>query len=297
MHTFTRNRFFTVVRYAFLPGLMLCLLILPANAADVTAALQGTFPVVASPGDNVAEAFFIQVDVSGSVPPSPSNPSVIRVCTQDTLMPDGSITCDVQLTITLEPGNNYNKFKTDANGNTFPMLIPKRVIIHPDVECGQTYHVAETITSNPGSGVDLGDDDTRLDLPFSIQVECGTSGCTLTQGFWKNHDEAWPVAAVQLGNRNYSQAELLQILGEPIQGNGLISLACQLIAARLNQANGASTPASVTAALNSADLLIGDFVVPPVGEDWLDPESTGGLTAILDAYNNGETAGGPPHCQ
>src|SRR5688572_23676843 len=62
------------------------------------------------------------------------------------------------------------------------------------------------------------------------------SGCTLTQGYWKNHPEAWPVASLELGSVTYSKAQLLSIFRTPVSGNGLVSLAHQLIAAKLNVA-------------------------------------------------------------
>lgn len=284
------------VQGAILPGMILFMLDQPVRAAEVSATLQGSFPVVAAPGDTVHEAFWFQLDVSGAIPRNPNEDPVIIICIQGTLMPDGSMTCDAELVLELPAGHNYSREKTDANGNTFPMLIPKTVAIHPDVACGQTYQVEESLFTNSGSGVDFGDGATRMDLPFSIQVECSSGGCTYSQGFWKNHPEAWPTNALQLGDWVYYQDDLLRILNEPVRGNGLISLAYQLIAAKLNEANGASAPAAVGAAINSADLLIGDLLIPPVGDDWLDPAVTGGLTAILDAYNRGESAGGPPHC-
>jgi len=33
--------------------------------------------------------------------------------------------------------------------------------------------------------------------------------CTLTQGYWKNHPDAWPVTSLELGSRTYSKAEAL----------------------------------------------------------------------------------------
>src|SRR5688500_6235310 len=59
------------------------------------------------------------------------------------------------------------------------------------------------------------------------------SGCTYTQGWWKNHANQWD-GSVTLGNRSYSESELLQIWGQPVQGNGLVALAHQLAAAKLN---------------------------------------------------------------
>ena len=69
---------------------------------------------------------------------------------------------------------------------------------------------------------------------------CAQPGvCVFSQGFWKNHPEAWPVTELQLGNVTYNQQELLSILRQPVRGNGLVLLAHQLIAAKLNIANGA----------------------------------------------------------
>jgi len=118
--------------------------------------------------------------------------------------------------------------------------------------------------------------------------------CTYTQGYWKNHPEAWPVGSVTLGTVNYTQAQLLLIFGEPAAGNGLISLAHQLIAAKLNIAQGATPPAGVVAAIASADALIGGLVVPPIGAGYLAPSSTSALTGTLDNFNQGIT--GPGHC-
>src|SRR5688572_14205798 len=89
-------------------------------------------------------------------------------------------------------------------------------------------------------------------------------GCVYTQGFWKNHESAWAVDSLTLGNVSYDQAELLAILKTSVKGNGLISLAHQLIAAKLNVANGTCAPTDVANAIAAADLLIGDLVVPPV---------------------------------
>jgi len=85
-------------------------------------------------------------------------------------------------------------------------------------------------------------------------------------------------------------------LRRSVQGNGLVSLAHQLIAAKLNRATGASVPASVATAITNADAMIGGLVVPPVGSGFLSTSSTSSLTTTLDTYNNGDTPGGPPHC-
>src|SRR5512142_1044636 len=87
--------------------------------------------------------------------------------------------------------------------------------------------------------------------------------CTLTQGYWKNHPGAWPVSSVQLGSVAYSKAEALQILGRSVNGNGLVSLAHQLIATKLNVASGSTN--AVATQIADADAMIGALVVPPIG--------------------------------
>ena len=125
------------------------------------------------------------------------------------------------------------------------------------------------------------------------------TGCTLTQGGYTNHFNSkvlnLPAPNIQLGNRSYTNSEINDILqNTAVKGNGLISLANQLITAKLNIRYGASAPAEVLAAIVAADALIANLVVPPVGSGYLSPSITSNLTTILDNFNNGVT--GPGHC-
>jgi hypothetical protein len=124
-------------------------------------------------------------------------------------------------------------------------------------------------------------------------LECEDEGCTLTQGYWKNHPEDWPVSSLMLGSVSYSAAELLTILKTPPKGNGALSLAHQLIAAKLNLASGASG-SGVTSDIAAADALLGSLVLPPGGSGYLDPALTGALNDALSGFNEGHT--GPGHC-
>jgi len=137
-----------------------------------------------------------------------------------------------------------------------------------------------------------GNADSDLSLTVSGTTTASIN-CTFTQGFWKNHASAWPVASLTLGSVSYTKAELLTILGTPVQGNGLISLAHQLIAAKLNIVQGAD-PSAASAAIAAADALIGGLVVPTIGVGSLAPGTTSSLTQTLDDYNNGVI--GPGHC-
>lgn len=147
---------------------------------------------------------------------------------------------------------------------------------------------------------------------YTANLQCSTSscgsggGCTLTQGYWRTHNPIvcitdpnsplciqWPVSSLTLGTNVYTVSQLVDILNTPAAGNGLISLAHQLIAADLNIANGADG-SSIQSAIDAANTMIGSLVVPPVGSDSLPPSVVSDLVTALDNYNSGLT--GPGHC-
>jgi len=112
-------------------------------------------------------------------------------------------------------------------------------------------------------------------------------GCVFGFGYWKNHPQAWPVTELQLGNVTYTQDQLLAIMHEPVRGNGLISLAHHFITTKLNVANGAD-PSCIQQTIADADALIGDLVVPPVGDGYLAPRDVNALKDTLEEYNEGQ---------
>lgn len=143
---------------------------------------------------------------------------------------------------------------------------------------------------------------------FTPNLFCATAvcepvgGCTYTQGYWKTHGpiptgnnvNEWPVTDLTLGSVLYTDLQLQSIFDKPAQGNGLISLAHQLIAAKLNVADGADDSA-IAGAIAAADALIGGLTVPPVGAGSLPSSATSALTNTLASYNEGLI--GPGHCE
>jgi hypothetical protein len=97
-----------------------------------------------------------------------------------------------------------------------------------------------------------------------------------------------------LGSVVYTTGRAACILDAPANDNGLIALAHQLIAAKLNVARNGPPPASIATCIADADALIGTLVVPPVGTGFLDPSATSALTSCLASYNEG--ALGPGAC-
>jgi hypothetical protein len=109
--------------------------------------------------------------------------------------------------------------------------------------------------------------------------------CVHGQGYWKNHAE-WPVTELQLGNVTYNRQELQMILEDDVRTNGLVSVAHQEIAAKLNIASGANG-SCIAQTLADLDALIGDRVIPPVGDGFLLPRQTSSYVNILTQYNEG----------
>jgi hypothetical protein len=174
------------------------------------------------------------------------------------------------------------------------------------IELGQLFDetgVAATSTDELAAGTEyvvrviakggngFGDSQPTADLVVSTLT--AAQNCTYTLGYWKTHDGAWPVTSLTLGTVTYNQADLLAILNQPSGGNGLVILAHQLIAAKLNLANGAD-PSFISASIAAGDAIMGSLVPPPVGSDSVSPGSVNSVSHNLDDWNNGIT--GPGHC-
>jgi hypothetical protein len=130
---------------------------------------------------------------------------------------------------------------------------------------------------------------------FRTRPNEGLEDCVRSQGYWKTHPDAWPVNNLRLGNVIYTKSQLLAIWNKPAAGNGLISLAHQLMAAKLNLIAGAQPPPSVFSAVSSADALISTRIIPPIGSGYLPPNQTSGLADQLEAFNTEENGDVP--CQ
>ena len=142
-----------------------------------------------------------------------------------------------------------------------------------------------------GVGTDVGSG--AIDnISFCVNIPDKPTGCTRTQGYWKNHatgkkaDPAW--GSLHDDMFYNSGMTYLQVLNTPPKGgNAYIILAHQYIAAKLNVAAGASMPANVLAVYNNATLYFEGKSNPSRSTliQWAE---------MLDAYNNGRM--GVPHC-
>jgi hypothetical protein len=99
--------------------------------------------------------------------------------------------------------------------------------------CGD-YTAHLDLKYNMGAGWRL------LTYDTDFTCECGYDFCTWTPGYWKNHEEAWPVEALTVGCVDYTKAELLDIFDWSTKdGNVSIKLFHHLVAAKLNVLTGA----------------------------------------------------------
>ena len=119
----------------------------------------------------------------------------------------------------------------------------------------------------------------------------GSSACPLPLSYWRTHTDDWPVDTLTLGSQSYDQSELIALLNTRRAEDDDVSvvLAHQLIASKLNLANGAdSTP--VGSVIAKSDQLLGGFAGKlPYAVERTSPE---GRTMhhkadILAAYNHG----------
>lgn len=168
-----------------------------------------------------------------------------------------------------------------------------------DLECGTEYvfrafaHATSTMNKSAWSSNQV----CRTDACFE--------NCVGGQGYWKNHgpvpsgnnDYTWPQSVVDdgltLGTVSYTALQLQAILQTSGATNGLIKLAHQLIAAKLNIANG-SDGASITSTITAADAMIGSLVIPPAGSGNLTNTTVAALHDALEDYNSGD--GGVEYC-
>ena len=79
------------------------------------------------------------------------------------------------------------------------------------------------------------------------------SGCTRSKGYWKNHPDQLPKDGLTIAGQTYSQNQLRQILTQPATGYGAVTLAQQIVAAKLNISAGASP---IAVPLGTAEALI-----------------------------------------
>jgi hypothetical protein len=111
---------------------------------------------------------------------------------------------------------------------------------------------------------------------------------TGTRGYWVNHPAAWPVSSLYLGGVLYTKQQAIEVLQRATKGDVTYSMAAQLIATKLNLANG-NVSSCITSTVVSADSWLSTY---PIGSGvkgnssaWTNTGNS--LHNTLDDYNNG----------
>ncbi|TLY50927.1 MAG: hypothetical protein E6K53_09030 [Gammaproteobacteria bacterium] len=194
------------------------------------------------------------------------------------------------------PGSFSRTLSSAASFNWDPSLGTCKTIAVPNVASFQS-------TTSPANGSST--------ATINITNQDCALGCTLTQGYWKTHstygpaahpDPDWSSVGGPDASFFFSGQSWYQVFWTPSSGgNVYYSLAHQYEAAVLNGFNGASEPAQVQDAVNTAFLLFNNPANTPLAIGRLKSNSPLrqqfiSLSALLDMYNNGSYPGGPLHC-
>ena len=154
-----------------------------------------------------------------------------------------------------------------------------------DFQCMVTLTVDDGCNTNTSS--------SSVDVTVTVGNKC-----PLGQGYWKNHPSAWPVQTLTLGTVSYTQEQLLAILNTSVKGDASLILAYQLIAAKLNIANGSDAcSSSIQSTIAAADALIAGRTIPIMPK--ITPSKGDGpqmvsLAGMLELYNSTPTPGCTP---
>jgi hypothetical protein len=249
----------------------------------------------------------------------PINQTNTVTVTTSGLVPGGSASASVVFSST--PTNEVDECATinDTNPNgpngwtvcsgdvptttTYTVNFGKNDLADVKLECGLNTHTnTSTLTTN--------DTDTSTTSSWTINatVEC-TNGCTLTQGYWKTHNESFWGGASKFADPTWNSVTSLaeqspffssgytwfQIFWMPPSGgNAYLQLAHQYMAAKLNILKGASAPPIVISAISWAENIFFPGKTPSPSLSSADKNQARYYASILASYNEGLI--GPGHC-
>ena len=169
------------------------------------------------------------------------------------------------------------------------------------LQCGQTYAFRVVATGSKTETASAWSEAT-----FCSTMSCatalsaarpGVSGCTHPATYWavsgpSSEERRWPVqGGLMLGNRFYTESEIESLMESASTGRGVVELSHQLIAAKLNVANGATDP-FIDEKIRDADAAIGNV---DVTRSKLAPGQAAPHIEALLAFNQGVT--GPGACE
>ena len=211
--------------------------VLTANDATIDAGLVGALKI----GDTV----WLDGDGDGKYEPEIGEKGIpcVRVFLIGDTNNDGKV--DVALVTTTDKDGKY-KFINLAPGQyrvtVNPYDLNSRLTPSFDLDGIGSKHTALGWLS---AGAD------RLDFDFGYKVAAACAAHT--PGWWACNPCAWDICSMSVGGRCYSKSTLLCWLKKAACGDASISLYQQVVAAKLNVANGCCASAAVKDAIRKAD--------------------------------------------
>jgi hypothetical protein len=119
-----------------------------------------------------------------------------------------------------------------------------------------------------------------------------TTNCAYTTVYWKNHLSSWPVMALTIGGLSYTQAQIVNLLQKPANGDISLAVFQQVVAVMLSAAHGANASV-VQPTINGADDWLWDN--PPNSKPTGAAGDKGAIyAATLTNFSSGIV--GPGHC-
>jgi hypothetical protein len=190
-------------------------------------------------------------------------------------------------------------------GDVLPFTFQYTIEVGP-FECGQFTF---TNTASFQTTDDENDTDESGSSPYTITIDVPCpQGCTLTQGYWKTHndsfkggaptDETWALIGPDAEQTTFflSGQSYFDVMWTAPKGNAYYQLAKQYIAAQLNVLAGADDSAIATA-FSSATTLFNTYTPAQVGAlkgNNAIRQQFISLAGTLGSYNEGLI--GPGHC-
>ena len=242
----------------------------------------------------------VTVTTSGSVPSGSASTSVAF---------SSEPTNEVDKCVTVNDTNpNGPKNWTVCSGDvstttTYTVNFGKSDSADVKLECGlNTYTNNATLTTNDTNT------STTSNWIINATVAC-TNGCTLTQGYWKTHNESFLGGASKFADQTWNSLDPLaekkpffsssstwfQIFWMPPSGgNAYLQLAHQYMAAELNIFKGASAPPNVSNAISWAENEFFPGKTPSTYLSKTQANEARYYASILASYNEGLI--GPGHC-
>ena len=301
-------------------------------------ALAASMLVVAAACDNVQDPAGVSSKTSTSAAPTlvggvpTSTAFQVRACKDGptgtynfTLTGASANAGAIASPFTLTAGDAATECKLVANSDPFGQQhitvnedvasLPSTVVFdHVDI-----YHYTGSGVLYGGTNPTTSSSSTSGDLVFGndnawtvvfVNVNAPSTGCTLTLGYWKTHndsfgggaptDPTWALLPGGLAENTIfflSGQTWFEVFWTAPAGNAYYQLAQQYMAAKLNILAGATAPANVLAAITDAETLFGTYTPAQIG-------ALSGNNAlrkqfitdagVLGSYNEGTI--GPGHC-